>query len=120
MRLQPVAYASCSLKPSEKSYAQVDREGLAVYWAVKHFKSYLWCYPFELHTDCSALLKMFVPKNNLGGCASGRLNRWAVSLMEYSFIIKHIKGTSNCAADNLSRLTVSVSSDRAQPILLAK
>ena len=112
MRLQPVAYASCSLKPSEKSYAQVDREGLAVYWAVKHFKQYLWCYPFELHTDCSALLKIFGPKNDLGGCASGRLNRWAVSLMEYSFVIKHIKGTSNSAADNLSRLPVSVNSDQ--------
>ncbi|CAL4110654.1 unnamed protein product, partial [Meganyctiphanes norvegica] len=112
MRLQPVAYASCSLKPSEQSYAQVDREGLAVFWAVKHFKSYLWCYPFELHTDCSALLKIFGPKNDLGGCASGRLNRWAVSLMEYSFVIKHIKGTSNSVADSLSRLPVSVNSDQ--------
>ncbi|CAL4115983.1 unnamed protein product, partial [Meganyctiphanes norvegica] len=68
--------------------------------------------PFELHTDCSALLKIFGPKNDLGGCASGRLNRWAVSLMEYSFVIKHIKGTSNSVADSLSRLPVSVSSDQ--------
>ena len=83
-----------------------------MYWAVKHFKSYLWCYPFELHTDCSALLKIFGPKNDLGGCASGRLNRWKVSLMEYSFVIKHIKGTSNSVADSLSRLPVSVSGDR--------
>ena len=29
--LKPLYYASCSLKPSEKNYAQVDREGLAVY-----------------------------------------------------------------------------------------
>ena len=81
-----------------------------MFWAVKHIKSYLWCYPFELNTDCSALLKIFSPKNNLGGVASGRLNRWAVSLMEYSFTIKHIKGTSNSAAGNLSRLPIPSSS----------
>ena len=39
--LQLVAYASASLKPSEKAYAQIDREGLAVYWAVNYFRQYL-------------------------------------------------------------------------------
>ena len=49
VRLQPVAYASASLKPSEKAYAQIDREGLAVYWAMNYFRQYLWCNEFELH-----------------------------------------------------------------------
>ena len=31
VKLQPVAYASASLRPSEKAYAQIDREGFAVY-----------------------------------------------------------------------------------------
>ena len=31
VKLQPVAYASASLKPSEKGYSQVDREGLAIF-----------------------------------------------------------------------------------------
>ena len=59
---------------------------------------------FELHTDCSALVKIFGPKNDLGGCATGRLNRWAAQLMEYNFKVKHIKGSSNSTADSLSRL----------------
>ena len=105
-RLQPIAYASASLKPSEKAYAQIDREGLAVYWAINYFRQYLWGRKFELHTDCSALIKIFGPKNDLGGCAIGRLNRWAAQLMEYDFCVKHIKGTSNCVADSLSRLPV--------------
>ena len=100
-RLHPIAYASASLKPSEKGYAQIDREGLAIYWAVQHFRQYLWCQEFELHTDCSALVKIFGPKNDLGGCATGRLNRWAAQLMEYSFTIKHIKGSRNCTADRV-------------------
>ena len=105
--LQPVAYASASLKQSEKGYSQIDREGLAIYWAMQYFRQYLWCNEFELHTDCSALLKIFGPKNDLGGCATGRLNRWAAQLMEYSFKVKHIKGSSNATADSLSRLPMS-------------
>ena len=87
VRLQAVSYASASLKPSEKAYAQIDREGLAVYWAVNYFKQYLWCNEFELHTDCSALVKIFGPKNLPGGYTIGRLNKWAALLMEFSFVI---------------------------------
>ena len=36
--LKPIYYASCSLKPCGNRYAQVDREGLAVYWAIKYFR----------------------------------------------------------------------------------
>ena len=111
--LHPIAYASASLKASEKNYAQIDLEGLAIYWAIQHFRQYLWCQQFELHTDCSALVKIFGPKNDLNGCASGRLNRWAAALMEYNFTIKHIKGSSNCTADSLSRLPVCLSYIRA-------
>ena len=105
-RLLPVAYASASLKDSQKNYSQVDREGLAVYWGITHFRQYLLCKDFTLHTDCSALVKIFGSKNDLNGCAAGRLSRWAAALMEYSFTVKHIRGTCNRTADSLSRLPV--------------
>ena len=79
---------------------------LEFFGAINHFRQYLLCADFELHTDCSALVKIFGPKNTLGGCAAGRLSRWAASLMEYSFTVKHIKGSSNSTADSLSRLPV--------------
>ena len=113
--LKPVSYASCSLKPSEKNYAQIDREGLAVFWAVKHFRQYLFCNKFELHTDCSALVKIFGPKNDLGGCATGRLNRWTAQLMEYNFTISHIKGVSNKTCDSLSRLPLPAAGELRAP-----
>ena len=107
--LKPLYYASCSLKPCETRYAQVDREGLAVYWAVKHFRQFLLGRFFELHTDCSALKRIYGPKNDLGGCASGRLNRWAVALSDYNFKVVHIKGSKNNICDSLSRLPVGSS-----------
>ena len=113
--LKPLYYASCSLKPSEKNYAQVDREGLAVFWATKYFRQFLQCRSFELQTDCSALKRIFGPKNDLGGCASSRLNRWAAALSGFDFHVVHIKGTNNRVCDSLSRLpSPSTESDSYQ------
>ena len=53
--LRPIAYASRTLSQTERNYAQVDREGLAVYWAIRHWRQYLYCRPFTLQTDCLAL-----------------------------------------------------------------
>ena len=113
--LKPSSYASRSLKDAEHNYAQIDREGLAVYWAINHYKQFLFCRPFDLHTDCSALTKVFGPKNDLGGCATGRLNRWAAELFNYSFVIKHIKGANNKVCDSLSRLPSPPSGELMTP-----
>ena len=93
-------------KPTGLNYAQIDRDGLAVHWATSHFRQFLYCRHFELHTDCSALTRIFGSKNDLGGCAIGRLNRWAAALMEYDFQATHIKGSNNKICDSLSRLPV--------------
>ena len=53
------------------------------------------CRYFELYTDCSALKRISGPKNDYGGCASSRLNRWAAALSGFDFTVFHIKGTSN-------------------------
>ena len=82
-------------------------------WAMNYFKQYLWCNEVELHTDYSVLVKIFGPKNDLGGCAMGRLNRWAALLMEFNFVIKHIKGSNNTTADNLSRLPLCIGGEVA-------
>ena len=102
--LKPIAYASRSLTPAEQNYAQIEREGLAVHWAVKYFRQFLYCRHFTLQTDCSALTKIFGSKNDLGGCALSRINRWCVDLMEYDFTAQHIKGAKNLVCDGLSRL----------------
>ena len=104
--LKPLSYASRSLQPSDKNYAQIDREGLALFWAIKHYNQCLLGRHFELHTDCSALTRIFGPKNDMGGLASGRLNRWAIFLMEYDFKVIHIKGSNNKVCDSLSRLPI--------------
>ena len=80
----PIAYASCSLSKAEQNYSVTDCEGLAVIWAIEHFRSYIFGLHFTLITDHSAL-KALTNKPNLTGCLQQRADK----LMEYDFIIKY-------------------------------
>ena len=48
---QPMRYASQTLSNAERGYAQVERETLALIFAVKKFNQYLYGQQFILVTD---------------------------------------------------------------------
>ena len=56
---RPIGFASRTLSTAEKSYSQIEKEGLACVFGVKHFHSYLFGHPFELVTDHKPLLPLF-------------------------------------------------------------
>ncbi|GFO31525.1 retrovirus-related pol polyprotein from transposon 17.6 [Plakobranchus ocellatus] len=95
----PCRYASRRLSPRECNYAVIERECLAIIFAVRQFSKFLAFRTFVLQTDHKPLsfLKAGAPKNS-------RLMRWALSLQEYSFHIVPIPGNKNVQADALSRL----------------
>ena len=47
----PVAYASRKLKRSKRSYAVIEKECLALVWAVQKFSRYVYGTPFTVETD---------------------------------------------------------------------
>ncbi|GFN96614.1 retrovirus-related pol polyprotein [Plakobranchus ocellatus] len=97
----PCRYASRRLSPRECNYSIIERECLAIIFAVRQFSKFLAFRTFVLQIDHKPLffLKAGAPKNS-----RSRLMRWALSLQECSFHIVPIPGNKNVQADALSRL----------------
>lgn len=96
--LHPVAYIGRKLLPREKRYAIIERECLAIVWAVQKLSCYLLGDLFFIETDSKPLLFLKERRS-----VSSRLSRWALALQSYNFEIRYIPGSSNCVADLLSR-----------------
>lgn len=72
---------------------------LAIVWAVKHFRPYLYGRNFTIITDHRPLTWLFNVKD-----PGSRLIRWRLKLEEYDYNIVYKSGTSNANADCLSRI----------------
>ena len=107
-----IAYASYTLSQREKNYSTMEKEALAIVFAVKHFRVYLLRKKFLVITDNNALrwLHSLEPK--------GRIARWIMDLQEFEFDIQHRVGTSNQNTDAISRLNHSKTIDIISPISL--
>ncbi|GFO40607.1 retrovirus-related pol polyprotein from transposon 17.6 [Plakobranchus ocellatus] len=93
--LMPCRYASRKLLPRECKYSAIEREALALVFAVTQFQRYLIFKHFVLQTDHKPLAYLRT---------GSRLMRWALALQEFSFQVVHIPGSENVHADVLSRL----------------
>ena len=92
------AFASRILKGAEVHYGITEKECLAVIFAIKQFRIYLYGTRFQIVTDHSALAWLM----NIND-PTGRLARWAIYLQAYEFEIVHRKGIIHSNADTLSR-----------------
>jgi hypothetical protein len=97
--LFPIAYASKKLLQPERNYSVIERECLAIVFAVKKFQNYLYGREFGIQTDHKPLTYIRICKNE-----SARIMRWSLFLQKYNFRIEAIHGRDNIGADYLSRL----------------
>ena len=98
--LRPCAFASRKLLERERRYPIIEREGLAIVFAVKKFQRYLHFSRFIIETDHKPLQCMQAKKTT-----NSRIMRWALALQQFSFTIRAIPGSENVHADALSRLS---------------
>lgn len=94
----PIAYISRKLFPREVRYSTVEKEALAIKWALDSFRYYLLGREFTLQTDHRAFQWMERMKDT-----NGRITRWYLALQPFRFSIQHIPGRDNVTADYLSR-----------------
>lgn len=48
---KPTGFATRTLMAADKGYYHLDKEGVAIVFAVKHFYQYLYGHIFKIHTD---------------------------------------------------------------------
>ena len=101
---RPVAFFSHKLTGAEKKYSAFDRELLAVYLSVKHFRHFLEGKPFTVFTDHKPLTHALV---SVTDNRSPRQTRHLSFISEFTSDIRHIKGQNNIVADTLSRPSVT-------------
>ncbi|KZR95877.1 Uncharacterized protein APZ42_010100, partial [Daphnia magna] len=95
---RPVAYISRRLTEAESKYHANELECLVIVWAVKKLRHYVYGRRFSICTDSSAVRWLWSKKE-----VTGKFARWILSLQEFDFEIRHVKGVDNCVADALSR-----------------
>ena len=98
---QPVAYASRALSLTEQSYAQIEKESMAIVFACEKFDQYLnGQNQINVETDCKPLILIFkkplliTPK---------RLQRMFLRLQKYALSVKYCPGKQIYIANILSR-----------------
>ncbi len=95
----PAVYISRKLSPAEQRYAAVEKEALAVKWAVLELRYYLLGRKFTFITDHAPLQWMAQAKDT-----NARVTRWFLALQDFHFVVRHWAGTANANADGLSRI----------------
>ncbi|KMQ89222.1 integrase domain containing protein [Lasius niger] len=116
---QPITHAATSLSKAEKNYAQIEREALALTYAVKKFHRYIYGRRFELRTDHKPLVSIFGSKGGIPVYTANRLQRYALILLAYDFDIRYIDTKSFAYADFLSRLIASHPKPELEDVVVA-
>ena len=96
----PIAFYSRKLSPTEQRYSTFDRELLAVYSAVRHFRHFLEAVPFTVLTDHMPLVDAVSKKSDP---ISKRQQRHLSAITEFDCKLRHVSGKDNTVADALSR-----------------
>ncbi|KAJ3654355.1 hypothetical protein Zmor_013548 [Zophobas morio] len=83
---KPIAYASRTLNETEQKYSTIEKELLAIVWATKYFRPYLYGRKFTIYTDHRPLQWLFSLKE-----PNSKLVRWRLKLEEYDYDIVYKK-----------------------------
>ena len=98
-RQEPLGFFSKKLSSAEKKYSAFDKELLAVYLAIKHFRPHLDGRHFPVVTDHKPLCGAITSSAE----RSPRQTRHLSFVSEFTTDIRHLSGSQNVVADALSR-----------------
>ena len=97
---EPLAFYSAKLQDRQQLWPAYDRELLAAFRAIRHFKPMLEGRPFTLYTDQLSLVPSMAKKTDP---QTARQTYQLSEIAEYTTDLRYIEGKSNVVADALSR-----------------
>jgi hypothetical protein len=106
---QPLEFFSRKLSSAERKYSAFDRELLAVYRAVRHFRHMVEASQFTIYTGHKPITFAFGLRSTQ--LSSPRQCRHLDFICQFTTDIRHIAGSDNVVADALSRVEVEASID---------
>ena len=101
---KPVALTSRTLLLAEKNYSQIEKEGIAIIFAVKKFHRFVHRRKFALQMDHHPLLSIFGSKKNIPTHTANRLQCWGTILLNYNYEMEFWQSKKLGHVDDLSRL----------------
>lgn len=100
----PLGYFSKKLTETQKNYSTYDRELLAIFLAVEHFRNLFEGRQLIIFTDHKPITFAFSKLCKTNNKESPRRIRQLLYISEFTTDIRHISGQDNIVADVLSRI----------------
>ncbi|XP_060076924.1 uncharacterized protein K02A2.6-like [Ylistrum balloti] len=107
----PVAYASRALTTTERNYAQIEKELLAVVFGLERFETYVYGKKVLVESDHKPL--EIICKKSLAS-APKRLQRMLLRLQRFEYEVVYKRGVEMYMADTLSRAYLPYQSEEKQ------
>ena len=121
---EPLAFLGAAFKGAERNWSTFENEAFAIYQAFKKM-DYLFYSdkPAHVFTDHRNLLFVFAPlalEPALGRHVVNKVQRWALFLSQFPYVIEHVDGDRNVFADILTRCLRGYRSERRNARTMCK
>ena len=108
-RHEPLAFLGAEFKGAQLGWSTFEKEAYAIFQTFEKFDYVLMgSKPTHIYTDHRNLLFVFAPltlEPALGRHILSKVQRWALFLSRFSYVIEHVHGETNVFADILTRWT---------------
>ena len=92
------------MTPTERRYAQMEKEVLAITWACRKFSDYVLGWKFTIETDHKPLIPLLNSKNL--DALPPRIMHFRLRLAKFDYTVYHVPSKQLFTADALSRAPI--------------